>query len=83
LLQNTDGLLPIPAGKKVAIIGLADTDNALTHAGGSGEVVPSFIATPLSSFTAAYGTVRVFRQKSTLEDAIRSHACSLEALACV
>jgi hypothetical protein len=29
------------------------------------------------------GTVRVVRQKSTLEDAIGSHACSLEALACV
>jgi hypothetical protein len=27
------------------------------------------------------GTVRVFRQKFTLEDAIGSHACSLEALA--
>jgi hypothetical protein len=27
--------------------------------------------------------VRVFRQKFTLEDAIESHACSLEALACV
>ena len=26
------------------------------------------------------GTVRVFRQKFTLEDAIGSHACSLEAL---
>jgi hypothetical protein len=26
-------------------------------------------------------TVRVFRQKFTLEDAIGSHACSLEALA--
>jgi hypothetical protein len=28
-------------------------------------------------------TVRVFRQKFTLEDAIGSHACSLEALTCV
>jgi hypothetical protein len=27
------------------------------------------------------GTVRVFRQKSTPENAICSHACSLEALA--
>jgi subtilase family serine protease len=30
--------------------------------------------------TNAIGTVRVFRQKFTLEDAIGSHACSLEAL---
>jgi hypothetical protein len=29
------------------------------------------------------GAVRVFRQKSTREDAIGSHACSIEALACV
>jgi hypothetical protein len=29
------------------------------------------------------GTVRVFRQGFTLEDAIGSHTCSLEALACV
>jgi dipeptidase len=29
------------------------------------------------------GTVRVFRQEFTLEDAIGSHACSLEALAYV
>jgi hypothetical protein len=29
------------------------------------------------------GTVRVFRQKFTLEDAIGSHACSLEANTCV
>jgi hypothetical protein len=28
-------------------------------------------------------TVRFFRQKFTLEDAIGSHACSLEALACI
>jgi acyl-CoA hydrolase len=32
---------------------------------------------------ARHCTVRVFRQKSSLEDAIGSHACSLEALACV
>jgi hypothetical protein len=28
-------------------------------------------------------TVRVFRQKLTIEDPIGSHACSLEALTCV
>jgi hypothetical protein len=31
----------------------------------------------------AYGTVDVSRQKVALEDAIGSHACSLEALASV
>eukprot|EP01051_Picozoa_sp_SAG22_P005736 SAG22_NODE_350_length_11853_cov_3.693211_12_plen_662_part_00 len=54
LLKNDGGILPLKPGKKLAIIGLADTDNALTHAGGSGEVTPSFIATPLSSIKAAY-----------------------------
>jgi hypothetical protein len=29
------------------------------------------------------GTVRVFRQKFTLEDAFGSHVCSLEARTCV
>jgi hypothetical protein len=29
------------------------------------------------------GTVRVFKQDFALEDAIGSHACSLEALTCV
>jgi hypothetical protein len=29
------------------------------------------------------GTVHVFRQNFSLKDAIGSHACSLEALACV
>jgi hypothetical protein len=33
--------------------------------------------------TRAVRTVRVFRQKFTLEDAIGSHACSLKALPCV
>jgi hypothetical protein len=43
----------------------------------SGEGGRSIASTPEA------GTVRVFRQKFTLEDAIGSHACSLEAVACV
>jgi hypothetical protein len=35
------------------------------------------------SYTAPQGTVRVSRLEFTLEDAIGSHACSLEALPCV
>jgi hypothetical protein len=34
-------------------------------------------------FSAQLGTVRGFRQKFTLEGAIGSHACSLQALTCV
>jgi hypothetical protein len=37
----------------------------------------------LSGVGALHGTVRVFRQESTLEDAIGSHACSLEANLCM
>jgi hypothetical protein len=33
----------------------------------------------LAVVAIVHGTVRVFRQKSTLEDAIGSHACSLKA----
>jgi hypothetical protein len=42
-------------------------------------------ATPPSACPSkrAMHEVRVFGQKFTLEDAIGSHACSLEALACV
>jgi hypothetical protein len=35
-----------------------------------------------SSLYMRMGTVRVFEQNFSLKDAIRSHACSLEALAC-
>jgi hypothetical protein len=37
----------------------------------------------LESVLEQAGAVRVFRQKASLEDAIGSHACSLEALTCV
>jgi len=39
-----------------------------------------FIGSGISNiYQGLHGTVRVFRQKFTLEDAIGSHACSLEA----
>ena len=56
LLKNEDGVLPLKKSAKLAVIGLADTENALTHSGGSGEVVPSFTATPLSSIKAYVGS---------------------------
>jgi hypothetical protein len=44
------------------------------------EVIDAATVDPtLFTIQATKGTVRVFRQKSTLEDAIGSHACSLEA----
>jgi hypothetical protein len=38
---------------------------------------------PVPSLSIPFSTVRVFRQKSTFEDAIGFHACSLEVLPCV
>lgn len=50
LLKN-DGLLPLQRGKSIAIIGFGDA-GAVVHGGGSGSVVPSFIATPLAGIKA-------------------------------
>jgi hypothetical protein len=46
---------------------------------------PDTVAACLDAVTrsASNGTVRVFRQKFTLDDAIGSHACSLQAIRCV
>ena len=60
LLKNA-GVLPLPSGAaanglKVAVLGYAASDNTVVHAGGSGSVVPSFIAAPLDSVKAALGS---------------------------
>ena len=55
LLKNEGGVLPLTASDKVAVIGLADQDNALTHGGGSGQVTPSWTITPLAGISAAAG----------------------------
>jgi len=54
LLKNEGGVLPLPQGRHLAVIGLADA-SAPVHAGGSGSVVPSFIATPLEGVRMAAG----------------------------
>ena len=54
LLKNEGNVLPLPAGKKIALIGFA-SDGAVVHAGGSGSVVPSYVASPLEGITAAAG----------------------------
>lgn len=59
LLKNEGGVLPLSASDKVAVIGLADQDNALTHGGGSGQVVPSWTITPLAGISAAAGKGKV------------------------
>jgi len=54
LLKNDAGTLPLPQDSNIAVIGLAD-DQAITHGGGSGQVVPSYVASPLESIKAAAG----------------------------
>eukprot|EP00041_Stephanoeca_diplocostata_P020071 m.441232 g.441232 ORF g.441232 m.441232 type:complete len:765 (+) comp21468_c0_seq4:58-2352(+) len=52
LVKNDDAVLPIKKSAKIALIGLAD-NRTIVHAGGSGSVVPSFIATPQFGLAAA------------------------------
>ena len=54
LLKNDGDLLPLGQNKKIALIGFAG-EGAVVHGGGSGEVVPSYISTPLAGITAAAG----------------------------
>ena len=44
--------LPSKSGQKIAVLGLAG-DDAVVGGGGSGSVVPSFVATPLEGVRAA------------------------------
>lgn len=54
LLKNEDGLLPLKTGvRTLAVIGFAAANNTVVHAGGSGSVVPSYIANPLDAIKAA------------------------------
>jgi beta-glucosidase len=52
LLKNEDGVLPLQAGAHIAVIGFGDV-GAVVHGGGSGSVVPSYVATPLTGITNA------------------------------
>jgi len=50
LLKNEGGILPLPQGRRLAVIG-----SSPVHAGGSGSVVPSFVAPPLEGVRSAAG----------------------------
>jgi beta-glucosidase len=54
LLKNSNDILPLTSGKKLAVLGFAGA-NAVVHGGGSGSVVPSFVATPIDGIKAAAG----------------------------
>jgi len=56
LLKNEGGLLPLPADESLALIGFAGR-GAVTHGGGSGSVVPSYVVTPLEGITAVASKV--------------------------
>jgi beta-glucosidase len=71
LLKNADGILPLPAGKSLAVIGFG-TQGAVVHGGGSGAVTPSYIVTPLEGIQAAAGAGAkvVFDDGTTLSTAV-------------
>jgi beta-glucosidase len=54
LLKNEDDTLPLAKGTNVAVIGFG-SDNAVVHGGGSGSVVPSYVARPLDGIIAESG----------------------------
>lgn len=54
LLKNEGGTLPLAKGQKLAVLGFADL-GTVVHAGGSGKVMPSFVAKPLDTIRAAAG----------------------------
>ena len=56
LLKNDQDILPLPTSgsHSYAVLGFA-SDNAVVHGGGSGKVVPSYVARPLDGVTLAAG----------------------------
>lgn len=70
LLKNADGILPLPSGKKIAVIGFGTT-GAVVHGGGSGAVTPSYIVSPLEGIQAAAGegSTVVFDDGTTISTA--------------
>lgn len=57
LLQNTGGILPLPAsGKTIALIGDAGSINPTVAGGGSGHVNAPYVVTPLQGITALVGS---------------------------
>ena len=48
-------LLPLPTGRRYALLGLADRADCITHGGGSGAVTGSYVTSPLEGFRLAAG----------------------------
>jgi len=67
LLKN-DGVLPLPSStNSIAIIG-AEASNPTTHGGGSGQVTPGYVATPLFSLKNKLGSPPAPARKSNCSD---------------
>jgi beta-glucosidase len=69
-LNATSPLLPLnlndPSLTSIAVIGLADVNNAITHGGGSGAVDPSRVVSPLAGILAhVNGRVKVLYDDGT------------------
>jgi len=73
LLKNADNLLPLPLGKKIAVIGFG-TAGAVVHGGGSGAVTPSYVVTPLEGIQAGAGegATVVFDDGTTISTAVEA-----------
>eukprot|EP00322_Chrysochromulina_rotalis_P022865 CAMPEP_0115860822 /NCGR_PEP_ID=MMETSP0287-20121206/17328_1 /TAXON_ID=412157 /ORGANISM="Chrysochromulina rotalis, Strain UIO044" /LENGTH=630 /DNA_ID=CAMNT_0003315163 /DNA_START=69 /DNA_END=1961 /DNA_ORIENTATION=+ len=72
MLKNDGGLLPLPPTGSIAVIGLAG-DAAVTHGGGSGAVVPSYIVKPLNGIKAAAPSAKVtFEAGDDIDAAVKA-----------
>jgi beta-glucosidase len=58
MLKNEQGLLPLKAGKKIAVIGMAQATDAIVAGGGSGSVHPSWhgVSAPLDAIKTHAGS---------------------------
>jgi hypothetical protein len=72
VFQNASQAASLPLGGVLVL-----TSGSQTH------TLSLMVCLALCQLNRMHGTVRVFGQSFSLEDAIGSHACSLEALTCV
>ncbi|GAA4045532.1 beta-glucosidase H [Agromyces indicus] len=58
VLVENDGILPLPAPKRIAVIG-HNARNARTQGGGSATVLPEKVVSPLEGIAAAYPAAQI------------------------
>ena len=79
LLKNVGGVLPLPSGGRIAVLGYAAHDNTVVHAGGSGSVEPSYVAAPLDGIKAAAGPHATILYDSGIPNATTAAALAATA----